>query len=79
MDVKQKAANARTLLANETFKGVLEDIKNDQIKVFLTSSSTDAVAREDAYSTVSAIKKIEHYLQSCINDEKMFDSKNKTN
>jgi len=75
MDIKQKAANARTLLANETFKEVLDNIKNDQIKVFLNSSIQDTAVREEAHSIVNAIHKIEHYLQSCINDEKMLDKK----
>jgi len=75
MDIKQKAANARTLLANETFKEVLDNIKNDQIKVFLNSGIQDTAVREEAHSIVNAIHKIEHYLQSCINDEKMLDKK----
>jgi hypothetical protein len=75
MDIKQRAANARSLLANESFKQVLEEIKNDQIKVFLNNSSTSADI-EEAHSVVSAIQKIEHHLQSSINDEKIFDKKN---
>jgi hypothetical protein len=75
MDIKQRAANARSLLANESFKQVLEEIKNDQIKVFLNSSSTSADI-EEAHSVVNAIQKIEHHLQSSINDEKIFDKKN---
>ena len=65
MDIKQRAANARSLLANESFKQVLEEIKNDQIKVFLNSGSTSADI-EEAHSVVSAIQKIEHHLQSSI-------------
>jgi len=75
MDIKQRAANARSLLANESFKQVLEEIKNDQIKVFLNIGSTNADI-EEAHSVVSAIQKIEHHLQSSINDEKIFDKKN---
>lgn len=58
MDIKQKAANARTLLANETFKEVLDNIKNDQIKVFLNSSVSDTAVREEAHSIVNAINKM---------------------
>ena len=75
MDIKQRAANARSLLANESFKQVLEEIKNDQIKVFLNTGSTTADI-EEAHAVVSAIQKIEHHLQSSINDEKIFDKKN---
>ena len=75
MDIKQKAANARTLLANDTFKDVLNNIKNDQIKIFLNSGVQETAVREEAHSIVNAINKIEHYLQSCINDEKMLDKK----
>ena len=77
MDVKQKAGRARELLNNPAFVQVMDDIKNQQINRFLNSVSTDADARESAHSIINAIKVIENYLQSSINDEKVFDKKHK--
>jgi hypothetical protein len=77
MDVKQKAGRARELLNNPAFVQVMDDIKNQQINRFLNSVSTDADTRENAHSIINAIKVIENYLQSSINDEKVFDKKHK--
>lgn len=75
MDIKQRAARARSLLADENFKTVMDELKQEQINVFLNSGSSDSESREEAHSIVSALSKIEARLQSAITDEKVFDKR----
>jgi alpha-glucuronidase len=75
LDIKQRAARARALLADDNFKTVMDELKQEQINVFLNSGSTDSEIREEAHSIVSALSKIEGRLQSAITDEKIFEKR----
>lgn len=75
MDIKQRAARARALLADDNFKTVMNELKQEQINVFLNSGSSDSESREEAHSIVSALGKIEARLQSAITDEKVFEKR----
>ena len=75
MDIKQRAARARALLADDNFKTVMDELKQEQINVFLNSGSSDSESREEAQSIVSALGKIEARLQSAITDEKVFEKR----
>lgn len=75
MDIKQRAAQARALLADENFRTVMDELKDEQVNIFLNSGSTDSELREEAHSIVSALGKIEGRLQSAITDEKIFEKR----
>jgi len=75
LDIKQRAARARALLADDNFKTVMDELKQEQINVFLNSGSSDSESREEAHSIVGALGKIEARLQSAITDEKVFEKR----
>jgi hypothetical protein len=70
-DIELRASKARALLADETFKTFFEELKQRQTEIFFNSAPGDFESREEAYSIVSALNKIEAYLQSAITDEKI--------
>jgi hypothetical protein len=53
----------------------MDELKQEQINVFLNSGSSDSESREEAHSIVSALSKIEARLQSAITDEKVFEKR----
>ena len=75
MDIKQRAARARALLSDENFRTTIDELKEEQVNIFLNSKSTDTELREEAHSIVSALSKIEARLQAAITDEKIFDKR----
>jgi phosphomevalonate kinase len=75
LDIKQRAACARALLADDNFRTVMDELKEEQVNIFLNSKSADSEMREEAHSIVSALSKIEARLQSAITDEKIFDKR----
>jgi dihydroxyacetone kinase DhaKLM complex PTS-EIIA-like component DhaM len=73
--VKEKAAKVKQLLADETFKAVMESVKNQQIAVFVDTGSSQE-ARESAHQIIRALGRIENYINSVLTDEKIFDKNN---
>ncbi len=72
-DIEVKAAKSRALLADDNFKTMLMDLRQRQAEIFFTTAPSETVMREEAYSMMSALNKIEGYLQSAINDEKILN------
>ena len=76
MNIKEKAGNARQLLQDETFKEVLESIREQQTSVFLNSeSSTDDL--KHSHDIVRALNCIEDRFNTIFMDEAIFDKKEK--
>lgn len=76
MDIKTKAARVRTLQKDDTFQEVLSEVRQQQVRVFMsTSSSLDE--REEAHSVIYALEQIEAYLDSVITEEKIQEKRNK--
>jgi len=71
IDIEQRASKARALLADETFKTLMQELKQRQTEIFFNSAHSDFESREEAYSIMSALNKIEAHLQSAITDEKI--------
>lgn len=53
----------------------MDELKEEQVNIFLNSKSADSEMREEAHCIVSALSKIEARLQSAITDEKIFDKR----
>lgn len=53
----------------------MDELRGEQVKIFLNSGSADSGIREEAHSIVSALGKIEARLQSAITDEKVFEKR----
>ena len=76
MNIGEKAARIRTLRKDDTFQEVLAGVKQQQVSVFLTSSSS-AEEREEAHGIIRALEQIEGYLDSVITEEKVQGKRNK--
>lgn len=78
MSTRTKAARMKTLLKDETFKEVMEEIMEQQIAVFVRADSS-IDERNDAHNIVCALRKIEDYFDSVMTDEAMRNRKNERN
>lgn len=74
MTVKQRAAEARRLLADEAFKSVIEEIRGDAVSFFLTVDC-DINQIADAHARVRATQIILDALQARIDAEAVADKK----
>lgn len=66
--MKISKSEAEYLIKNETFIKIFDIIKEEQVKVFL-SSSTDMDDREEAHRMVRVLNKFERILKNAIVDE----------
>tara|TARA_R100000734_G_C3245094_1_gene48472 strand:+ start:361 stop:591 length:231 start_codon:yes stop_codon:yes gene_type:complete len=74
MSIKEKAAGIKRLLTDEAYTGLINEIKKDQSDVFLDpQSSTEE--REEAHTIVRAIGKIEDRIARILQDEAIYDKK----
>lgn len=78
MSTRTKAARMKTLLKDETFKEVMEEIMEQQIAVFVRADSS-IDERNNAHNIVCALRKIEDYFDSVMTDEAMRNRKNERN
>lgn len=75
MDVSQKAAEARTLLASQAFQAIVEDIRGDAVKVFLRSeANADEISA--AHDRVRAVQFILDAIQARLNAEAIQEKRN---
>ena len=70
-DIEIRASKARALLADDNFKTMIMELRQRQAEIFFTTASNETVMREEAYSMMSALNKIEAHLESAITDEKI--------
>jgi hypothetical protein len=76
LNIKEKANRAREIYKDETFKEVLENIREQQTSVFLSNeASMDAI--KDARDIVRALNHIEGYFNTVFADEAIYDKKEK--
>ena len=72
MNIKDKAQRARQLYKDETFQEVLENIREQQTRVFLSNeASIDAI--KNAHDIVRALNYIEGYFNTVFTDEAIYD------
>ena len=74
---KITADDAKNLLTNETFKKVLDNVRNKQLEIFYNSSPDQVETREDAHAIVQALRMITDALYSSIDDENILNFKQK--
>lgn len=72
-DIRIKADEARRLKADTAFLSFVQEVRDDQIKVFTDSGSSDVEAREAAHGIVLALKQIEMKLDAAITAETFLD------
>lgn len=75
MDIKQKASRARALLGDLVLREAIEGLRADQIAVFTGRHAPEAVT--EARHMVWALDALEARLKSFIDDEAVFDKRQK--
>jgi hypothetical protein len=60
--LKRLGVEGERLLADETFREVLVDLKNQCIRSWANTDSSDAIAREEIWRDLQAVGRLENYL-----------------
>lgn len=74
-EIRIKADEARRLKSDSAFSAFLQEVRDDQIKVFTTSVASDVEAREAAHGIIRALNQIEMKLDAAITAETFLDRK----
>ncbi len=74
-DIRIKADEARRLKADSAFSAFVQEVRDDQIRVFTTSGGSDVEAREAAHGIIRALNQIETKLDAAITAETFLDRK----
>ena len=70
MDITVRSSRAKALLNDPTYQDTVEEIRAEQVTIFLNQGST-AEEREAAHDVIRALAKIEARLNSYVTDEKL--------
>lgn len=74
-DIRIEADEAKRLKKDTAFLRFMDDVRDDQMRVFANSEASDVDAREEAHAIIRALNKIEMFLDAAIAAEAMLDRK----
>jgi hypothetical protein len=74
-DIRIEADEAKRLKKDTAFVRFMDDVRDDQMRVFANSEASDVDAREEAHAIIRALNKIEMFLDAAIAAEAMLDRK----
>ena len=74
-DIRIQADDAKRLKNDTAFMQFVEDVRNEQIRLFTTSAAQDVEQREEAHAILRALNKIEVQLDSAIAAKTLLDRK----
>ena len=72
-EIRIKADEARRLKSDTAFMSFVQEVRDDQIKVFTDSGASDVEAREAAHGIILALNQIEMKLDAAITAETFLD------
>jgi|TARA_B000000557_G_scaffold48214_1_gene36701 hypothetical protein len=75
IDTRIKSEDAKRLKSDTAFSDFIEDVRNEQIRLFTTSGAQDIEVREEAHAVLRALTKIEVELDAAIMAETLLDRK----
>ena len=75
VDIRIQADDAKRLKNDTAFMQFVEDVRNEQIRLFTTSDAQDVEQREEAHAILRALNKIEVQLDAAIAAETLLDRK----
>ena len=75
VETRIKSEDAKRLKNDTAFSDFIEDVRNEQIRLFRTSGAQDIEQREDAHAILRALTKIEVELDAAIMAETLLDRK----
>jgi len=74
-DIRIEADEAKRLKKDTAFVRFMDDVRDDQMRVFANSEASDVDVREEAHAIIRALNKIEMFLDAAIAAEAMLDRK----
>jgi len=74
-EIRIAADDAERLKNDTAFTQFVEDVRNEQIRLFTTSAAQDVEQREEAHAILRALNKIEVQLDSAIAAKTLLDRK----
>tara|TARA_B100000902_G_scaffold212391_1_gene201968 strand:- start:285 stop:521 length:237 start_codon:yes stop_codon:yes gene_type:complete len=74
-DIRIQADDAKRLKNDTAFMQFVEDVRNEQIRLFTTSAAQDVEQREEAHAILRALNKIEVQLDAAIAAKTLLDRK----
>ena len=74
-EIRIQAEDAKRLKNDTAFTQIVEDVRNEQIRLFRTSGAQDIEQREEAHAILRALNKIEVQLDAAIAAETLLDRK----
>ena len=74
-DVRIQADEAKRLKDDTAFKQFMQDVREQQVRVFTTSAAQDVEQREEAHAIIRALNLIEVQLDAAIAAETLLDRK----
>tara|TARA_R100000353_G_scaffold95248_1_gene69770 strand:+ start:9370 stop:9606 length:237 start_codon:yes stop_codon:yes gene_type:complete len=74
-EIRIQAEDAKRLKNDTAFTQFIEDVRNEQIRLFTTSDAQDVEQREEAHAILRALNKIEVQLDAAIAAETLLDRK----
>ena len=75
VETRIKAEDAKRLKSDTAFSDFIQDVRNEQIRLFTTSSAQDIEQREEAHAILRALTKIEVELDAATMAETLLDRK----
>ena len=74
-EIRIAADDAKRLKNDTAFMQFVEDVRNEQIRLFTTSGGQDVEQREEAHAMLRALNQIEVQLDAAIAAETLLDRK----
>ena len=74
-EIRIAADDAERLKNDTAFTQFVEDVRNEQIRLFTTSAAQDVEQREEAHAMLRALNQIEVQLDAAIAAETLLDRK----
>ncbi len=74
-EIRIAADDAKRLKNDTAFMQFVEDVRNEQIRLFTTSGAQDVEQREEAHAMLRALNQIEVQLDAAIAAETLLDRK----
>jgi hypothetical protein len=74
-EIRINADEAKRLKNDTAFKNFMQQVRDDQMRLFADSSASDVDVREDAHAILRAVNQIEIKLDASIQAEIILDRK----
>lgn len=74
-EIRIKADEARRLKSDSAFSAFVQDVRDEQMRLFANSGAADVAVREEAHAIMRALNQIEMKLDAAVTAETFLDRK----